>query len=115
MQYMENQWSRLQIIKGIKKMIPEITFIKKSENFDCTKGGIWTSGDNAWIYKGLPPFDHSVEFGECIMDGVKVKTMYANGIHKDIYIWLAQRGWYPKWYDPGTLFFWKYNITGFGI
>jgi hypothetical protein len=33
--------------------------------------------------------------------------MYVYGIHQEIYSWLEERGWYPEWYDAGTLFFWK--------
>lgn len=115
------QWSRAKIMKGLQQMIPEISFIKKSEDFDSKRGGIWTSGEYAWLYKGLPPFNHNLEYGELprsyIGDVItkhrklKVKTMYVCGIHREIYSWLEERGWYPKWYDAGTLFFWQYNLS----
>jgi len=111
------QWTRKQIMKGLQELVPEIDFMKKSEDFDGKKGGIWTSGESCWIYKGLPPFDCHVEYGELPRSYIgssvtkhkemKVKSMYVNGIHREIYSWLEQRGWYPKWYDAGTLFFWK--------
>ena len=44
------QWTREQIMKGLQKMVPEIDFMKKSEDFDAKKGGIWTSGEDACIY-----------------------------------------------------------------
>ena len=102
-------------MKGLQELVPDITFLRKSEEFDGTKGGIWTSGEYDWLYKGLPPFDYSVEYGDfsCSLTGdkkqgkLKVKTMYVNGMHREIYRWLEERGWYPKWYDAGTLFFWK--------
>jgi len=111
------QWTRPQVMKGLQKIVPEISFMKKSEDFDGKKGGIWTSGEYAWIYKGTPPFNHNLEYGEMLLSdngdtdpkhvGMKVKEMYVQGIHREIYNWLEERGWYPKWHDTGTLFFWK--------
>ena len=112
------QWSRAQIMKGLQRMVSDITHMKTSEEFGLKKGGIWTTGaENGWIYKGIPPFDCHVEYGECLLSDagytdskytdMKVKTMYVNGIHREIHNWLEQRGWYPKWHDASTLFFWK--------
>ena len=110
------QWSREQIMKGLQELISDIDFMKTSEEFNNEKGGIWTSGERDWLFKGLPPFDYSVEYADCprsyIGDFItkhrelKVKGMYVNGIHREIYSWLEERGWYGKWYDGGTLFFW---------
>ena len=38
---------------------------------------------------------------------MKVKEMYIYGIHREIYSWLEERGWYPEWHDRVTLLFWK--------
>ena len=108
------QWSREQSMEGLQELVPEIT-MKKSEEFNGKEGGIWTTGESDWIFKGLPPFDHSVEYGDLPRSlagdtkhgELKVKTMYVNGIHREIYSWLEERGWYSQWYDAGTLFFWK--------
>ena len=93
--------------------------MKTSEEFNGKKGGIWTVGTSSgWIFKGLPPFNHGLEYGEILVsEGIgdtdpkhkemKVKELYIYGIHREIYNWLERRGWYPQWYDPGTLFFWK--------
>jgi len=113
------QWSREQIIDGLLKLVTEIDFLKKSEDFDSKKGGIWTTGEEVWIFKGIPPFNHNLEYGEILLSEngdtdpkhkeMKVKEMYIYGIHREIYSWLEERGWYPEWYDPATLFFWKYT------
>ena len=110
-------WTREQIMKGLQELVTEMNFMKKSEEFNGEKGGIWTSGESDWIFKGLPPFNHNLEYGEILLSengdmnlkhkGMKVKEMYLCGIHREIYSWLEERGWYPKWYDAGTLFFWK--------
>jgi len=108
------QWTREQIMKELKELVPEIT-MKKSEEFDGKEGGIWTNGESDWIFKGLPPFDHSVEYGDFPRSWagdkkhgeLNVNTMYVNGIHREIYSWLEERSWYPEWYDSGTLLLWK--------
>ena len=115
------QWSREQIMKGLQELVSEITHLKTSEEFGLKKGGIWTTGaENGWIFKGLPPFNYNLEYGEILVsEGIgdtdpkhkemKVKEMYIYGIHREIYSWLEERGWYPEWYDRVTLFFWKYT------
>ena len=111
-------WSREQIMKGLQELVTEMDFMKTSEEFNDEKGGIWTIGaGSGWIFKGLPPFNHNLEYGEILLSEngdtdpnhkeMKVKDMYLCGIHREIYSWLEERGWYPKWYDADTLFFWK--------
>ena len=114
------QWSREQIMTGLQELVPGIDFLKTSEEYGGKHGGIWTNGENGWLFKGLPPFDCNVEYGECPRSYIgktvtkhkelKVKTMYVCGIHREIYSWLEERGWYPKWIDGGTLFFWRESI-----
>ena len=106
------QWSQDQIMKGLQELVPEINHLKK-----CDDGSIWTSGEDACIFKGLPAFDYNTEYGEILLSdngdtdpkhvGMKVKEMYLCGIHREIYSWLEERGWHPEWYDAGTLFFWR--------
>jgi len=108
------QWSQDQVFEGLKKLVPEIRYLKKIND-----GSIWTSGEDSCIFNGLPPFDYNVEYGELSLSdagfeeselkNVKVKEMYVNGIHKEIHRWLEKRGWSPKWEDAGTLFFCKFD------
>ena len=111
------QWSREQIMKGLKELVPEMDCPQITEGVDGEGGGLATNGESDWIFKGLPPFNHNLEYGEILLSdngdtdpnhkGMKVKEMYLCGIHREIYSWLEERGWYPKWYDAGTLLFWK--------
>jgi len=111
------EWSSEQIMKGLRELVTEMDFLEKSEEFDGKKGGIWTDGESDWIYKGLPPFNYNLEYGEILLSsngdtdpkhkGMKVKEMYLCGIHSELYSWLEERGWHPEWHDAGTLFFWK--------
>ncbi len=121
------QWSREEIMKGLKNMVDDNDEILKgyaakftpSEDFDGKKGGIMTFGSEVvCIYKEIPAFNHDLDYGEMLVSeatlhiipdhsGMKVKEMYIYGIHREIYSWLEERGWYPEWHDRVTLFFWK--------
>ena len=112
------QWSRVQIMKGLQRMVSDITHLKTSEEFGLKKGGIWTIGEESdWLFKEFIPFKIEFTLDETLFSeygytdpkykGVKTKAMYPHGIHREIYSWLEERGWYPKWQDAGTLFFWK--------
>jgi len=111
------QWSRVQIMKGLQKMVPEIDQFTTSEEFGFKKGGIRTIGEETGgLFKEFIPFRIEFALDETLFSeygytdpkykGVKTKAMYPHGIHREIYNWLEERGWYPKWHDGGTLFFW---------
>jgi len=116
---MMEQWTRDQIMKGLRELVSEISYLEKIDDVDGKSGGICTTSEDACIFKGIPPFNHDLEYGEMLLSdngdinpnhkGVRVKEMYTYGIHREIYTWLEERGWYPEWYDRVTLFFWKYT------
>jgi len=115
------QWSREEIMTGLRELVTEINFLEKSDKYhvEGKTGGIYTTKEDICIYKGIPPFNHDLEYGELPLsysgypypklEGVKVKEMYTYGIHREIYSWLEERGWYPEWYDSESLFFWKHT------
>ena len=119
------QWTRKQIMKGLKKKVPKIDFIKKSERFLGRKGGIWTYQRSwNWFYKGVPVFDYEAEeYGHVpmsevgekdpILQKMEIRTAYVDGVYREIHTWLEDRGWYPQWFNVDTLFFWPYEIEGF--
>jgi len=114
-----NQWNRDEIMKGLKELVTEISYLEKIDDVDGKSGGIITTSEDACIYKGIPPFNHDLEYGELLLSdngdtnpnhkGMLVKEMYIYGIHREIYSWLEERGWYPEWYDRVTLYFWKHT------
>jgi len=114
-----NPWNRDEIMKGLKELIPEISYLEKIDDVDGKSGGICTTSEDTCIYKGIPPFNHDLEYGELLLSdngdtnpnhkGMLVKEMYIYGIHREIYSWLEERGWYPEWYDRVTLYFWKHT------
>ena len=62
------QWTREQIMKGLQELVPEINIMKTTEEFNGKKGGIMTIGaSSGWIFKGLPPFNHGLEYGEILV------------------------------------------------
>lgn len=113
------QWGREEILKGLRELVTEINYLENVEDIDGKSGGIRTTSEDACIYKGIPPFNHDLEYGELLLSDngdtnpnhqfMKVKEMYIYGIHREIYSWFEERGWYPEWHDRVTLFFWKHT------
>ena len=113
------QWSQDQIMKGLRELVTEIEYLEKVDDIDGKSGGIVTTTEDACIFKEIPPFNHDLEYGEMLVSegtriipdysGMKVKEMYIYGIHREIYSWLEERGWYPEWHDRVTLYFWKHT------
>jgi len=113
------QWNREEIMKGLRELVTEIEHLEKIDDVNGKSEGICTTSEDACIYKGIPPFNHDLEYGEILLSdngdtnpnhkGMKVKEMYIYGIHREIYSWLEERGWFPEWYDRVTLYFWKHT------
>ena len=103
------QWSQDQIMKGLRELVTEIEYLEKIDDVDGKSGGICTTTEDACIFKDIPPFNYDLEYGEMLVSeatriipnhkGMKVKEMYIYGIHREIYSWLEERGWYPEWHD----------------
>ncbi len=116
---MMEQWSRDEIMKGLRELVTEIEHLEKIDDIDGKSGGIITATEDACIFKEIPPFNHDLEYGEMLVSegtriipdysGMKVKEMYIYGIHREIFSWLEERGWYPEWHDRVTLYFWKHT------
>jgi len=118
------QWSRKQMMKGLKRKIPEIT-LKKSEKFMGAKDGIWASWMTTKFYKGLPVFDKEADdYGDVpvseviktkpLLANMLVKTLYVDGVYREIYNWLEDRGWYHVWAYSRDIVFFKYDLRGYG-
>jgi len=74
-------------------------FIRTTEQFNGSIGGIWSSGENGDLAKdGHRLFNYyAQDFKE---------TRYTFGVHKEINTLLSKNGWYAEWYDAGTIMFW---------
>lgn len=88
--------TRKELKEQLENKFPDATF-RTTEEFNGSKGGIWTSGENDDVtWGGFPLFDY---YGS----GKK----YTLGVNNLLHNFLEKRGWYGEWNDPGTMMLWK--------
>ncbi len=75
----------------------KIKTVRKSEDFDGSKDGIWIAGDNS---ETMP------NGKDLIFDYYNKTAKYPTGINKDIKQFIEKSGWRTSWNDPGTLMLW---------
>jgi hypothetical protein len=73
-----------------------LDFVRTTEEFSGSPGGIWISGENEDEYKGKRIYDYYSEDYKNRTFGV------LNSWEKE----LKKRGWYSEWNDPGTVMIW---------
>ena len=88
----EKKLDRDDMMKFVEKYMD---FVRTSEEFNGSEGGIWVSGENMDEFKGQVIYDYYAE-GRGYELGVNVKW------EKE----LNKRGWYSEWYDAGTVQIW---------
>ena len=90
--------TREKLIEILKAKYPKL-FLKTTEEFNGSKGGIWSSAEGGVEAKdGFNLFDYYAE-------DFKEKR-YVLGVHKEIGNLLEKHGWYAEWNDAGTIMFW---------
>ena len=69
-------------------------FIKTTEEFDGSEGGIWMCGEDCDVTdrKGMPIFNYYAE-----------TSSYHFGVIYHLDRWANRNGWMFEWYDPGTI------------
>ena len=74
-------------------------FLRTTEEFNGSQGGIWTSGEDYDIKAkdGFQLFDYWSEDHK----------RYTLGVHNEIYNLLDKIGWYCEWNDAGTIMIWQ--------
>jgi hypothetical protein len=78
-------------------------FVKTTEEFNGTRGGIWLCGECQDILdaNGLPAFEYyAYDMPEFFYKD------YVFGVHPDFDDWANERGWFFEWNDPGTIMLW---------
>ena len=70
-------------------------FVRPSEEFNGSKGGVWVSGENGETLGGKTIYSYYAS-GPAYELGVLKK--YEDAINK--------LGWYSEWNDPGTVMIW---------
>lgn len=91
--------TRKKMMEILRVKYPKL-FIRTTEEFDGSEGGIWSSGENGEEAKdGFRLFDYYAE------DYNEVR--YQIGVHNEIRKVLEKNGWFAEWYDPGTIMFYE--------
>jgi hypothetical protein len=89
---------RQEMMDKLEEKYPNL-FMRTTEEFNGSKGGIWSSGENGDQAKdGRPLFNYYTEN----------YNLYTSGVHKEIYDLLEENGWWAEWNDPGTIMFWEF-------
>jgi len=89
----EKKLDRDDMIKWIEKYMD---FVRTTEEFNGSPGGIWVSGENGDEYKGRVIYAYYSE-------DYKNRTF---GVDKRWEKELNKRGWYSEWHDAGTSMIW---------
>tara|TARA_B100000683_G_scaffold58139_1_gene55998 strand:+ start:6605 stop:7903 length:1299 start_codon:yes stop_codon:yes gene_type:complete len=89
----EKKLDRDDMMKWIEKYMD---FVKTTEEFNGSEGGIWVSGENGDEYKGRVIYAYYSEDYKNRTFGVD------NRWEKE----LNKRGWYSEWHDAGTSMIW---------
>ena len=90
----EAKLNRAEITDFIEK---HVKFVRTTEEFDGSEGGIWVSGESNDKYKGKIIYDYYSEDHKTREFGV------LNNWEKE----LNKLGWYSEWYDAGTVMIWE--------
>ena len=90
---------REKLMEILKAKYPAM-FMRTTEEFNGSQGGIWSSGeDELPAEDGMPLFEYYAQDPQ--------ERRYIFGVHKEIYNFLEEHGWFAEWNDPGTIMFWK--------
>lgn len=91
--------TREKLMAKLEKAYPNM-FLRTTEEFSGSEGGIWTSGEESPEDKaGLPLFDYYTIDNE--------EKYYIFGVRVHLHNFLERNGWYGEWHDCGTMMLWK--------
>lgn len=91
-----NQEQREALMGQIAKRF-KLRHIRTTEEWDGSPDGFWLSAENGEI----------ADDGRSLFDYYNESTMYYDfGVHKDFIDYVSELGYYPEWYDAGTLMLW---------
>lgn len=74
-------------------------FVRTTEEFDGSNGGVWVSGENSESLGGKRIYNYYGGTG----------AAYELGVLKRFETAINKLGWYSEWYDPGTVMIWPTN------
>lgn len=73
----------------------KFNFIRTTEEFDGSNGGVWVSGEDGQSLGGKRIFNYYAE-----------GSAYELGVLKRFEQAINKLGWYSEWYDTGTMMIW---------
>ena len=89
--------SREKLMAKLEKAYSNM-FLRTTEEFDGSEGGIWTCGEGDLLDRsGLPLFDYWSENHD----------LYDLGVRIHFVEFLERQGWYAEWHDAGTIMLWQ--------
>jgi hypothetical protein len=71
------------------------SFVRTTEEFDGSEGGVWLSAENGDTLDGVEIFDYWA-----------MSSLYEAGVYTKFEEALNARGWYSEFYDAGTVGVW---------
>ena len=80
--------TREKLIAKLERAYPKM-FLRTTEEFDGSEGGIWTSGEES-------PTDRT---GRELFD-------YYSEDHSNYDLGVRIQGWFAEWHDAGTIMLW---------
>ncbi len=87
--------SKRQKMMDLLKKKYKFDFVRTTEEFDGSPGGIWVTGEGPQSVGGKRIYDY-----------YKDDTAYELGVLRKFEQALNKLGWYSEWYDPGTIMIW---------
>lgn len=93
--------TRSKLIKILEKAFPGME-CRLSEDFNGSKGAIWT-GEDAPHIDGMPMFNHYA------FEIDPKETTWIMGIHRKLNDILDKHNWHAEWHDGGTVFLYNDN------
>ena len=85
------QWSMAQIMKGLMDLVTDINYLGETGNVNGKSGGIQLGTENGYFYKGIPPFNHNLDYGEMLLsDNGDADPNQGNESKGDVHLWNTQ-------------------------
>lgn len=85
--------NREEMMQWLRK---HMDFVKTTEEFNGSEGGIWLTAEGTDVYDGIPMYDYYAE-----------NDLYELGVYTKWEEKINSMGWYSEWYDAGTVMLWE--------
>ena len=86
--------TREELLAYLEKRFPKM-FLRTTEEFDGSVGGIWTSGEAS--------MNQPMISGQRVFDYYSENKQYELGVLKKFEESINKKGWFSQWNDCGTI------------